>query len=441
MTEIELRVVQEIEGQNKLEQEIFERKEVEKELEAQSVELKENLEELVLEIKHRIKIEKELIGAKIFAETANKAKDNFLANISHEIRTPMNAIIGYSQLLHLAKTNNDREGFISLINKGGENLLHIIDDILDISIINAHKKVLHRVRFDLLEVIDETINLIEFKRREKNITVDRYVNDNVEKIYFDDVGVVRQILLNIAGNAIKFTEQGGVSISVDLLEIQADRSLIQFVVKDTGIGLSEDFVERAFLPYTQENESNTRTYGGIGLGLAITKGLIEKLDGNIMIESEKQVGTTVTFKIFLSNVTGLEKDESEEGIVEELTTLSDEHRILIVEDDFQSRNLYKTFFEQEGFDYDIAENGPETIEMFRNNKYDLVLMDIQLPGQDGFELTEILLKDNPTISVVAVSAHAFIEHKERAKDVGMIDFITKPIDYNKLADKLRKYLS
>ncbi len=385
-----------------------------------------------IDISDRKHTEEELIKAKNLAEQLTGSKDRFLANMSHEIRTPMNAILGMSH--QLAKTNLDQSQrfYNETISKAAENLLIIINDILDFSKIEAGKLSLENIGFEIREVIHKALQVMLYKAEEKGISLNLIpINNLLSTVYVGDPYRINQVLLNLLNNAIKFTEKGGVTVSCELRNDLIDKQIICITVTDTGIGMDKDYADHLFEKFTQEDVSVTRRYGGTGLGLSISKELIELMGGNILVTSEKNVGTSVSFTLTLSKGTLADLPLREVETID--TLLLSGKKILVVDDNEMNRVVATTILNNYGALISEARNGKECIESLNRNPVDLVLMDIQMPVMDGIEATKYIReKISKTLPVIALTANAIKGDNEKYFSVGMNGYVSKPFTENVL---------
>jgi len=369
----------------------------------------------------------ELMAAKSEAEKAVSSKDMFLANMSHEIRTPMNAIITMAN--QLAKTNPtvEQNYCIQTIQTASKNLLVIINDILDLSKIEAGKVNLESIGLDISKVLREVIQVIKHKAEKKGLIIDYFQphHDEIAPVLIGDPYRISQIVLNLLSNAVKFTDKGSVSLKLSLLENFDDAQEIEIMVKDTGIGMQPEFVKRLFDNFSQEYESVSRRYGGTGLGMSISKKLVAQMGGYFNIKSEKGKGSEISFVIRLMKGVG------EDLPVEEKLVLSDDlfsgKRILIVDDNEMNRLVASTVLLNYGCQIMIAENGQMAIDMVDKDNFDLILMDIQMPVLNGYDTTKLLRKGGFEGPIIALTASAIIGEREKCIAAGMDDYIAKPI--------------
>ena len=390
--------------------------------------------------------ERDLRASRDAAEAGSRAKGYFLANMSHEIRTPMSAILGMAQLVLDTDLTPMQRDYLQKAEDSARALLRILNDILDFSKIEAGKLEMENAGFNLDEVLDNLHKVMEGKAAAKGIGLEIVIPPDLPRGLSGDPLRLNQILLNLTDNAIKFTSQGGVRMEVAMLEEGGDTLLLEFSVKDTGIGLTPEQQSRIFSAFTQAESSTTRQHGGTGLGLAISKNLVEMMGGTIWVDSVAGQGTTFSFTgRFGWQNTRLEVKEtfpveSEPG--GDLLNLLAESRILVAEDNLVNQLVARKMLEKLGCSVDLANNGQEAIYMVRQNNYDLIFMDIQMPIMDGFTATEELRQISETrfTPIIAMTAHAMVGDREKSLAAGMDDHLTKPIDKNELLAILNKWL-
>jgi signal transduction histidine kinase/CheY-like chemotaxis protein/HPt (histidine-containing phosphotransfer) domain-containing protein len=392
---------------------------------------------------------KDLMQAKNAAESASRAKSEFLANMSHEIRTPMNGVLGVADLLLQTALPEKQQQLVRTIRASGKNLLYIINDILDFSKIEAGKLVLESINFDLRELIDGIYDLFSNKASEKGLTLTSKVHDNVLDIVYGDPVRLRQILTNLIGNAIKFTDSGTVHINTELIKQKNDKiCVLRFEVCDTGIGLVQEQKEGIFDTFSQADNSTTRKYGGTGLGLTISRQLVELMDGEIAVSSELDRGACFWFTVSLQVPADQEVALSEYQ-QEQLKIDSNPHqygcRVLLAEDNITNQIVAEGMIELYGCKVDLAVNGREASQAVRDQQYDLILMDCQMPELDGYSATnEIREFEKQTggsrTPIVALTAHAMDGDRERCLVAGMDDYLSKPLRQAQFQAILEKWL-
>jgi len=376
--------------------------------------------------------------AKENAEQLAKAKARFLSITSHEIRTPMNAIIGLTNLLLEEGAKPEQQENLRLIKFSAEHLLGIINDILDISKIDADKVELEKVDFDLRIICKSLIKAFEVSNRKKNLNINLSIAENVHDMVHGDSLRLTQVLNNLIGNAIKFTEEGSVDLNIKLKDEYKDA--IEFEVKDTGIGIPQDKLNLIFESFTQATISTTRKYGGTGLGLSISKKLIEIMGGEISVESERGKGTTFRFYVDLPAGKFNRSTTSKDALPVKIENpLSDRH-ILIVEDDSVNQIVIKKYIAKWGATYDFAQNGIEALEKIKSQGFDLILMDLQMPVMGGIETATKIREINnayfKTVPIIALTAEISTEVSKEVNEAGMNDLATKPFVPHELCEKL-----
>lgn len=378
----------------------------------------------------------ELANQKKIAERAVLAKDNFLANMSHEIRTPLNAIIGFTDLLSQTNLNAIQRDYVDSVQIAEENLLLIVNDILDLSKIESGNLTIDAEPFHLKNTLKHVYNLLKVKVP-KNVEFNLFLDAEMPEMVIGDQGRLNQILVNLAGNALKFTEEGEVTISVKKIEETDENYLLRFSVKDSGIGIHEKKLKTIFERFTQAEESTTRKFGGTGLGLNIVKQLIELQNAEIHVKSKPGKGSEFFFLI------AYKKANHIEIVNEPITSYKPgKLRILLCEDNVLNQKLVKNVIQNFGFDLDIADNGEAGIALLSKNKYDLILMDLQMPVKDGYQTTHYIRNEmNLTVPIIAMTAHSLVGEQERCYQEGMNAYVPKPFKQEILLEAIKTALN
>ena len=378
------------------------------------------------------------------AEESTKLKESFLANMSHEIRTPMNAIIGFSDVLYKRKLGVKEKEFVTIIKTAGENLLTIINDILDISKIEAGMMVFEKNDFSVQEIF-KSLNVMLLRRaQEKNLELVFSCEEDVPDVLLGDQTRLSQIIINLVGNAIKFTNTGSVRVLAKIRQVVGENILVEFSITDTGIGIPKDKLATIFERFQQAESHTTRKYGGTGLGLSIAKQLIELQGGTLSVKSELNIGSVFTFYIPYNKSTQTKKPVE---IIEKNYNMKDlgKLKILLAEDNQMNVMLISSLFSENNLKLQVAENGKVCIQFLKENdgstalanRFDIILMDMEMPEMNGYETVSIIrneLKNN--IPIIAMTANAMAGEKEKCLDLGMNDYISKPIDATLLFEKI-----
>ncbi len=392
-----------------------------------------------LDITERKQLEFTLREAKQMAEDTAKAKEVFLANMSHEIRTPMNAILGLGKQLVKTELNTHQRSFLESINTAADNLLVVINDILDFSKIESGKLDLEAIGFSLPDLIGQISNMLKSKAEEKGLTFKLEVDEQIAPVLIGDPFRINQVLLNLLSNSIKFTEKGSIRLVCRVNESNAKEQTIELVVEDTGMGIDKKYLKKIFQKFSQESVNVARKYGGTGLGMAITKQLVDIMDGKITIESRKDEGTRVTIGISLPIGQSSEKPEKPKHLIRNQKLKG--KKILLVEDNKLNRLVANSILSSFGLKVTEAVNGEIAVEKLRNEMFDLVLMDMQMPVMDGITATVMIRKEiNTTIPIIALTANALKSEKSRCLEAGMNDFISKPFEEERLLDILQRFI-
>lgn len=411
---------------------------------------------LMTDISESKMYEEDLKNAKRDAEYASNAKSQFLANMSHEIRTPLNAIMGLSELLQTNyKDEKERILWLKKITRNSEHLKKVIDEILDLSKIEAGKLQLKITKFSIPNVIAQVKSILSPLANEKNLTLHFETDGAIPEKINSDSSKLQHILLNLLGNAIKFTNQGNITLTVKTVNDNSD-PVLHFSVIDTGIGMSADEVKHLFEPFTQVDSSMTRRFGGTGLGLTLAKQLAQALGGDVFLHSSTPgQGSTFVAKIKTGDISSSPMISSFANLLSEPIDNNDlaadkpvvakpnisNFKVLLVEDSMDNQLLVQNFLEMEGVIVDLASDGQEGMKKAEEGEHDLVIMDIQMPVMDGYTATSTLRQNGYKKPIVAFTAHAFEDERERCLKMGFTDFLSKPIKKRELVDCLAKYRS
>lgn len=397
------------------------------------------------DITEQKKFQEMLVQAKLAAEEASSAKSLFLANMSHEVRTPMNTIMGMIDLTLDTPLSNEQKDNLSVAKDAADNLLGLLNDILDLSRVEAGKITLENIEFDLPNVARSVIKGLSVLARNKGLELELEIEENVPALLEGDPVRLRQVLINLINNALKFTHKGIIKTVIKVASINDKEAMLLFAVQDQGIGIPKDKHALIFDVFTQADDSTTRRFGGTGLGLAISKRLVDMMGGRIWVESEVAKGSTFLFtanfklaevkKVSVSALDGADIDV-EKIIREELQQLN----ILLAEDNVVNQKITTRILEKQGWNVDAVENGQEVIEKNNSKEYDVILMDAQMPVLDGIETTKIIRKNEEKtgrhVPIIALTARAMQEDRKRCIDAGMDGYVAKPIDRKKLFEEI-----
>lgn len=390
------------------------------------------------EITTSIESRNELQEAKNQADHLNVQKDNFIANVSHEIRTPIHAILGFTQLLLDEETDLIKKEHLKAVKTAGDNLLFIINDILDLSKIESGTLHIEQLEFSLKKTVQELGSFLKIKAIQKNIDFSVEIEEGVTDYIVGDKNRLGQILINLVGNAIKFTERGFVKLKIELINETISDVSLKFRVIDSGIGIPVEKLTLIFDRFSQSDEKISRRFGGTGLGLNISKSLVEKMNGSIEVSSKEGSGSEFSLTISFQKAEGEKTEIVNSGI--DLFKKDEPIKILLFEDNDLNQTLIKKLLPYPNFDLVIADNGEEGILLFETRDFDIILMDIQMPIMDGYQATEYIRENFHTeIPIIALSANYMLKEKQKCFDLGMNDYLSKPFKKEELYEIIFKW--
>jgi signal transduction histidine kinase/CheY-like chemotaxis protein len=383
---------------------------------------------LTREIEHRRKVEGELVKARDRSERASEAKNQFLANVSHELRTPLNGIMGFADLLQQEQLDEIQKRYANQIGKSAETLLRIVNDILDITAIEAGHLAFYEDTFSLRAELDNVFSILRPRAESKSLELTLKIDDDVEDNLYGEANRLRQVISNLITNAVKYTDKGHISVHVSRHGMKDDQVRLNFAVEDTGTGIPDEALSTIFDNFTRVEGFETRTNEGVGLGLAIVKTLVQRMGGTLNVQSSVGVGSCFSCEIpFVISVKTAKVEEEVE--TPSLTPAQWQAlQVLVVDDNDVNRMVLAAFLSKAGIPFTEADSGSAALERIREGGVDLVLLDIQMPGMSGFDVVQRLHEEQVKLPVlIAVTAHAFPEQRQAILDAGFVDFLIKPV--------------